>query len=43
MHTYTLEYYSDTKIAWNLATCDNKDGLEDIKWNKFKKTNIAWF
>ena len=23
--THTLEYYSDTKIAWNLAICDNID------------------
>ena len=25
MHIHTLEYDSDTKIVWNLATCDKID------------------
>ena len=35
-HTHTMEYYSGIKKEWNLAICNNMDGLgrQYAKWNE---------
>ena len=38
-YIYMMEYYSAIKREWNLAICDNMDGVWGIMLNKTRQKN----